>query len=102
MGGRPLMGEKTKPDMRRDDLVWVTADAWFAGGQRIRYDATSAHVLPDDAATRPGVLKVFERLQIQNFWPALIGGVIATTVSLVLHAALPDAKNHRSLTEEMA
>jgi putative membrane protein len=42
------------------------------------------------------------RLHIQNFWPALIGGVIATTVSLVLHAALPDAKNHRSLTEEMA
>ena len=56
------MGEKTNSDLRRDDLVWVTADAWFAGGQRIWYDATSAQVVPDDeAAARPGVLKVFER-----------------------------------------
>ena len=39
---------------------WVTADAWFAGGQRIRYDASSARVLPDDEAS-PGVLEVFER-----------------------------------------
>lgn len=45
---------------------------------------------------------VSARLQIQNFWPALIGGVIAITVPLVLHAALPAAKNYRSLTKEMA
>ena len=40
------------------------------------------------------------RLHLQTFWPALIGGVIATTVSLVLHAALPN--RHRSPIEEMA
>jgi putative membrane protein len=30
------------------------------------------------------------RFHVQNFWYALIGGVIATAVSLVLHALLPD------------
>jgi putative membrane protein len=39
-------------------------------------------------------------LHLQTFWFALIGGVIATTVSLVLHAALPET--HRSSIEEMA
>ncbi|WP_406055547.1 alpha/beta fold hydrolase [Kribbella sp. NBC_00889] len=44
------------------DTPRVTADAWFAGGRRIWYDAESARVLTDDeAASRPGVLKVFER-----------------------------------------
>ncbi|MEV4264240.1 phage holin family protein [Kribbella sp. NPDC049584] len=40
------------------------------------------------------------RLQLQNFWPALIGGLIATTVSLVLHAALPETP--RSAVKELA
>jgi uncharacterized membrane protein YvlD (DUF360 family) len=40
------------------------------------------------------------RLHLQNFWPALIGGVIATTVSLVLHAVLPE--KHRLSMEEVA
>ena len=30
------------------------------------------------------------RFHVENFWYALIGGVIATVVSLVLHAVLPD------------
>jgi len=40
---------------------WVTADEWFAGGRRIRYDAQAARVLTDDDVGGPGVLKVFER-----------------------------------------
>ena len=30
------------------------------------------------------------RFHVQNFWYALIGSLIATTVSLILHALLPD------------
>jgi putative membrane protein len=40
------------------------------------------------------------RLQLQNFWPAVIGGLIATTVSLALHAALPETP--RSAVKELA
>ncbi|TCM46866.1 alpha/beta fold hydrolase [Kribbella sp. VKM Ac-2568] len=77
------MEEKTKPDMRRGDLVRVTADAWFAGGQRIWYDATSADVLPDDeAAARPGVLKVFER--------TTTAGTDADAVWLTMLPGFPD------------
>ena len=77
------MGEKTNSDLRRDDLVWVTAEAWFAGGQRIWYDATSAQVLPDDeAAARPGVLKVFER--------TTTAGTEADAVWLTMLPGFPD------------
>jgi putative membrane protein len=33
------------------------------------------------------------RFHVENFWFALIGAVIATTVSLILHAILPDDKS---------
>jgi putative membrane protein len=47
-----------------------------------------------------GSERLSARLHLQTFWPALIGGAIATTVSLVLHAALPHT--HRSPIEELA
>jgi pimeloyl-ACP methyl ester carboxylesterase len=74
------MGAKTIPDPRRDDPAWVTADSWFAGGRRIWYDATSAHVLPDEeAAARPGVLQVFERTtaagtEADDVWLTMLPG----------------------------
>ena len=41
----------------------VTAAEWFAGGQRIPYDPESVHVLTqEEAAKRPGRLRVFERV----------------------------------------
>jgi putative membrane protein len=40
------------------------------------------------------------RFELQNFWPALIGGLIATTVSLALQAALPETP--RSAVKELA
>jgi pimeloyl-ACP methyl ester carboxylesterase len=41
----------------------VTAEEWFAGGQRIAYDPESAHVLTEEeAAVTPGRLRVFERV----------------------------------------
>ncbi|RZT16851.1 hypothetical protein EV649_4384 [Kribbella sp. VKM Ac-2569] len=53
------MEEKFTAGTRRD---WVTADAWFVGGRRVRYDPKTARVVPDgEAAAGSGVLKVFER-----------------------------------------
>jgi pimeloyl-ACP methyl ester carboxylesterase len=41
----------------------VTADEWFAGGQRIPYDPESKRVLTEgEAASTPGGLRVFERV----------------------------------------
>jgi pimeloyl-ACP methyl ester carboxylesterase len=40
-------------------MNWVTAAAWFAGGQRIRYDPGSARVLTEQDPA--GGLRVFER-----------------------------------------
>ncbi|HEY4854829.1 MAG TPA: alpha/beta hydrolase [Streptosporangiaceae bacterium] len=41
----------------------VTAEEWFAGGQRIGYDPDSARVLTEqEAAVTPGGLRVFERV----------------------------------------
>ena len=41
----------------------VTAEEWFAGGQRIPYDPGSARVLTEEqAAATPGALRVFERV----------------------------------------
>jgi pimeloyl-ACP methyl ester carboxylesterase len=41
----------------------VTAEEWFAGGQRIGYDPGSARVLTEEeAAVTPGGLRVFERV----------------------------------------
>ena len=39
--------------------AWVTAEEWFAGGQRIWYHPESARVLTERA---PGALQVFERV----------------------------------------
>ncbi|GAA1123271.1 phage holin family protein [Kribbella jejuensis] len=47
------------------------------------------------------ISKASEHLHLQGFWLALIGGAIATTVSLALHAALPESKRHGSPAEEM-
>jgi len=48
---------------QRHDQAWVTAEDWFAGGERIWYDPESARVLTDEqAAVTPGALQVFERV----------------------------------------
>ena len=45
------------------DRPWVTAEEWFAGGERIWYDPGSARVLnAREAAAAPGALQVFERV----------------------------------------
>jgi hypothetical protein len=45
------------------DQGFVTAAEWFADGRRIPYDPESARVLTEEeAATAPGVLRVFERV----------------------------------------
>ena len=52
---------KTTGSPRRD-LVLVTAEEWFAGGQRIPYDPATARVLiEEEVAAIPGALRVFER-----------------------------------------
>jgi pimeloyl-ACP methyl ester carboxylesterase len=43
----------------------VSAEDWFAGGERIWYDPESARVLTNEqAAVAPGALRVFERLAV--------------------------------------
>ncbi|TDW90947.1 pimeloyl-ACP methyl ester carboxylesterase [Kribbella pratensis] len=56
------MSKETSVAVPQADKVWVTADEWFADGQRLWYDAKRARVLTDERVTAgPGVLKVFER-----------------------------------------
>jgi hypothetical protein len=56
------MYRNTTAGERQNDKIWMTADMWFAGGRHLSYDANSARVLTsDEAATRPGVLRVLER-----------------------------------------
>ncbi|WP_328524497.1 alpha/beta fold hydrolase [Kribbella sp. NBC_00359] len=47
---------------KSDTAVLVTADQWYAGGQRILYHPDPARVLPEEAAATPGALRVFERV----------------------------------------
>ena len=57
------MSRNKTADLPRQDLAWVTAAEWFAGGQRIPYDPASARVLTEkEAAATPGALRVFERV----------------------------------------
>jgi hypothetical protein len=47
----------------RHDQALVTAEEWFAGGQRIPYHPGTARVLTAEQATAtPGALRVFERV----------------------------------------
>src|SRR5262245_9789038 len=72
-------GDKTAARPRQD-RAWVTAAAWFAGGQRIPYDPKSARVLTEEeAAATPGVLRVFERVapagdDAEAVWLTLLPG----------------------------
>jgi pimeloyl-ACP methyl ester carboxylesterase len=53
----------SKNERPEQDRAWVTAEEWFAGGQRIPYDPAAARVLSDDeAADVPGAVRVFERV----------------------------------------
>ena len=48
----------------------MSADDWFAGGERIWYDPESARVLTDEqAAVTPGALRVFERVDAARHDP---------------------------------
>ncbi|HWC37201.1 MAG TPA: alpha/beta hydrolase [Acidimicrobiales bacterium] len=50
-------------DVPQQDHAPVTADEWFAGGQRIPYDPASRRVLTDaEVAATPGAVRVFERV----------------------------------------
>jgi pimeloyl-ACP methyl ester carboxylesterase len=45
------------------DQDWVTAAQWFARGQRVPYDPAAGRVLTEqEAAARPGALRVFHRV----------------------------------------
>jgi pimeloyl-ACP methyl ester carboxylesterase len=77
------MSRNKTADLPRQDLAWVTAAEWFAGGQRIPYDPASARVLTEkEAAATPGALRVFERVA-----PA---GDDADAVWLTLLPGFPD------------
>ncbi len=57
------MDRNRTADWPQRDQAPVTAAQWFAGGQRIPYDSTSARVLnEDEAMVTPGTLRVFERV----------------------------------------
>jgi pimeloyl-ACP methyl ester carboxylesterase len=52
---------------RPHDRALVTAEQWYAGGQRIPYHPDPARVLPAEAAETPGALRIFERV-IDEEW----------------------------------
>jgi len=57
------MGESTTARWPQLDQAPVTAAQWFAGGQRIPYDPNSVRILTEDeAAAKPGTLRVFQRV----------------------------------------
>jgi pimeloyl-ACP methyl ester carboxylesterase len=57
------MGRNKTADVPWQDQALVTAEEWFAGGERIAYDPGSARVLTEiQAAATPGALRVFERV----------------------------------------
>ena len=57
--------DKTEDPQRKQALV--TADEWFAGGQRLPYDPESARILTEqEAAATPAALRVFERVTRTN------------------------------------
>jgi pimeloyl-ACP methyl ester carboxylesterase len=64
----------------QQDQAQVTAEEWFAGGQRIPYDPESARVLTEkEAAATPGALRVFERVaraeqDVDAVWLTLLPG----------------------------
>jgi pimeloyl-ACP methyl ester carboxylesterase len=58
-----MSSEKTT-ELPRRGQARVTAAEWFAGGQRIPYDPASGRLLTDEeAATTPGAVRVFERVE---------------------------------------
>lgn len=57
------MSRNKTADVPWQDQALVTAEEWFAGGERIAYDPGSARVLTEiQAAATPGALRVFERV----------------------------------------
>jgi hypothetical protein len=77
------MSRNKTADWPRQDQAWVTAAEWFAGGQRIPYDAESARILTgEEAAANPGTLRVFERVAA--------AGQDADTAWLTLLPGYPD------------
>jgi pimeloyl-ACP methyl ester carboxylesterase len=62
-GGQPGHDRKPATAAAGQARALVTADEWFAGGQRIGYEPGSARVLTEEeAAASPGTLRVFERV----------------------------------------
>ena len=79
------MSRNSLADLPQQDQAWVTAAEWFASGQRIGYDPGSARVLTEEeAAARPGSLRVFERVA------AAERHVNADTVWLTMLPGFPD------------
>ncbi|MDR2983904.1 MAG: alpha/beta hydrolase [Nocardiopsaceae bacterium] len=57
----------SKTTKMQDDRAWVSAQEWFAGGERIWYDPESARVLTgEQAAVTPSALRVFDRVTAAN------------------------------------
>src|SRR5215475_4139798 len=80
--GRAPMSPNETAGSLRQGRAWVTAEEWFAGGQRIAYDPASARVLTEEEAAPPGALRVFERVAA--------AGHDADTVWLTLLPGFPD------------
>ena len=77
------MDRNKTAELPRRDLAPVTAEQWFAGGQRIPYDPESGRVLTEmEAAATPGALRVFERVTA--------AGQNADAVWLTLLPGFPD------------
>src|SRR5215475_4904584 len=81
--GRARMSPNETAGSPQQGRAWVTAEEWFAGGQRIAYDPASARVLTEEeAVATPGALRVFERVAA--------AGHDADTVWLTLLPGFPD------------
>ncbi len=74
------MRQDTSADSSQRNGTLVTADEWFAGGQRIPYDPESGRVVTEEeAATTPSTLRVFERVAAagqdpESVWLTLLPG----------------------------
>ncbi|MFI5897356.1 alpha/beta fold hydrolase [Actinoplanes sp. NPDC051513] len=74
------MSRSSTADRPQRDRAPVTAEEWFAGGQRIPYDPGCARVLTEEeAAAKPGTLRVFQRVipaerSPQAGWVTLLPG----------------------------
>ena len=74
------MRSNESEDVPQQERKLVTAEEWFAGGQRVPYDPKSGRLLTEGgAAATPGALRVFERVAAagqhpDSVWLTLLPG----------------------------